>query len=478
MKYGPVAAPRRPVEVLRRPDVLRAAHVANRGMPLDDRPAVRLRAVGRRVVADHELDRTRVLARAPIRPFGGASRPGCTWGGPRSRVPTASPTSLLPGVTISVRLRRIVDMMANRSVAIVHLGRSGGLGTHRRVESLTALFEAAVRQSRCRVARRSPRAAFGRVAPGCPVRSSAGRPSPRRSRGRDASVLSTLHELAPDVVVCVTGRAYHPDIAARPVARRARLRRPPERQLPRPGRASSAGPAVAVALPGPRPHRGRARSADAAPGPSRSPPGGAMREPLGRRVGADHRRGPGHAPAGEPRSRRRSSSARSRTSRTSRRSDALARLWPLVRRRAAGVPHARRRRDARPRRSTSSRPRTGGRCSPTSRTWAPPCAAPGSRSRRSCTRAGCRSRCSKLPRSGWPRSSTRLRSAGSHPGFPAAVADRRPTRSRARSSELLADDPARASSPPGPASSSAPRLLRRPAGRRGPSVAHRTPRRS
>ena len=107
-------------------------------------------------------------------------------------------------------------MMANRSVAIVHLGRAGGLGTHRRVESLTALFEA-VGGCVTSFALRAdyPAHLTDALRPGI-VPLLAGRAVPETLSWSRRDVLQALHELAPEVVVCVTARAYRPDLERGP----------------------------------------------------------------------------------------------------------------------------------------------------------------------------------------------------------------------------------------------------------------------
>ncbi|MGZ4688557.1 MAG: glycosyltransferase family 4 protein [Acidimicrobiia bacterium] len=106
--------------------------------------------------------------------------------------------------------------MANRSVAIVHLGRSGGLGTHRRVESLTALFEAAGGIVTSFALRADyPAHLTDALRPGIVPLLTGGAVPETLSWSRH-DVLQALQELAPEVVVCVTGRAYHPDLGRGP----------------------------------------------------------------------------------------------------------------------------------------------------------------------------------------------------------------------------------------------------------------------
>lgn len=107
-------------------------------------------------------------------------------------------------------------MMANRSVAIVHLGRASGLGAHRRVESLTKLFEAAGADVTDVALRANhPARASDLLRPGVrPLLD--GRAVPETIAWSRHDVQRTLCELAPHIVVCVTGRAYHPDLARGP----------------------------------------------------------------------------------------------------------------------------------------------------------------------------------------------------------------------------------------------------------------------
>jgi glycosyltransferase involved in cell wall biosynthesis len=107
-------------------------------------------------------------------------------------------------------------MMANRSVAIVHLGRAGGLGTHRRVESLRALFEAAgATVDEVALRAEHPARLTDLAHPGLRVLAD-GRAVPETVAWSRRSVLEALHRLHADIVVCVTGRAYHPDLAGGP----------------------------------------------------------------------------------------------------------------------------------------------------------------------------------------------------------------------------------------------------------------------
>jgi glycosyltransferase involved in cell wall biosynthesis len=107
-------------------------------------------------------------------------------------------------------------MMANRSVAIVHLGRAGGLGTHRRVESLTALFEAAG-ATVTNVALRAeyPARLSDAQRPGI-VPLLTGRAVPETLAWSRRAALEALRDLDPEVVVCITGRAYHPELERGP----------------------------------------------------------------------------------------------------------------------------------------------------------------------------------------------------------------------------------------------------------------------
>jgi glycosyltransferase involved in cell wall biosynthesis len=107
-------------------------------------------------------------------------------------------------------------MMANRSVAIVHLGRAGGLGTHRRVASLRALFESAgATVSEVALRADHPSRLNDLAHPGLRALLD-GRAVPESVAWSHRGVLDELHRLRAEIVVCVTGRAYHPDLDCGP----------------------------------------------------------------------------------------------------------------------------------------------------------------------------------------------------------------------------------------------------------------------
>ena len=102
------------------------------------------------------------------------------------------------------------------TVAILHLGTQSSLGGKRRVASLTAIFTAAgatVIDVPLLVQHRSKPSDVAHLGILDVVR---GRSVPERMAWSRRSVRKELVELAPDVIVCITARAFDPQLATEP----------------------------------------------------------------------------------------------------------------------------------------------------------------------------------------------------------------------------------------------------------------------
>ncbi|CAN5773847.1 hypothetical protein BH10ACT1_BH10ACT1_30890 [soil metagenome] len=105
-------------------------------------------------------------------------------------------------------------MTGGRKVTIVHLGTSSSMGGLRRVASLTAIFEAAGAVVSTIPLRTEQRVALGdALQPGIGA-VLAGHTVPETLAWSRTGTLQQLRRLDPDVVICCTARAYHPDLTA------------------------------------------------------------------------------------------------------------------------------------------------------------------------------------------------------------------------------------------------------------------------
>src|SRR5688572_17552676 len=106
--------------------------------------------------------------------------------------------------------------MSRPVVAIVHLGRAGGMGGLRRVQSLLSVFTEAGAEVHEVALRRDHRPRPQDVLDVPVAALVRGGVVPEALAWSSRSVRASLDRIGPDIVICETARAYHPRLAAGP----------------------------------------------------------------------------------------------------------------------------------------------------------------------------------------------------------------------------------------------------------------------